>query len=205
MEFKVLNQLIANKNQHFHCTPAGKSDENAFIAQITHQVTDALSNSDIKRLEQEIGVQEQLFNLLSIYGSVRLYCDTLSDDSAFYIAHPSEWQSLENDFNLWINDLDDQEKEELLPDWLDDAIVFGEIPSSGNYFLYLIKGEHQGKVFEFEHDGFEFIEIGKSIIDFLEYICSPTEKLIQNIHSHTRYSDGKTDIQWLAQAYAYEN
>ena len=205
MEFKALNQLVTSKNQRFLCIPAGDSADTEFLAHITHEVTEALSNEDIEQLKQEIGVQEQLFKLLSTYGSVRLYCDTLSDDSAFYIAHPSEWQSLESDFRLWINDLDDQDKEELLPEWLDGAIVFGEIPSSGNYFIYLIKGEHQGKVFEFEHDGFEFLEAGKNIIDFLEYICSPTEKLIQNIQSHTRYSDGKTDTQWLAQSYKYDN
>lgn len=65
----------------------------------------------------------------------------------------------------------------LLPEWLGDAVVLGEIPSSGNCFLYVYKGEQQGKVFEFEHDGFEFIEAGKDIATFLDYIVCRLKSL----------------------------
>jgi hypothetical protein len=201
-----LQTLLSRKNQRFTCTPAGrKNDNTTFTAQITHEVTGGLPQEDIDALEQQIGHQDRLFSVLSGFGSIRLYCDTLSDGSAFYLAHPSEWENLENDFRMWLDDLDDDERAELLPDWLDDAIVIGEIPSSGNYFLFPVTGEHQGKIFEFEHDGFEFIEVGADLYSFLDYLCTVTDRLIANIRSHTRYSDGKTDIQWLANSYAYES
>lgn len=204
MGIDMLNVLLARKNQHFICTAAGQESYDSFTARITHKTTEGLSKEYIENLEKRIGHQNQLFELLSHYSSVRLYCDTLSDDSAFYIAHPDEWSSLEEGFKIWIEDLSEEERDELLPQWFEEAIVIGEIPFSGNYYLYPVKGEFQGKIFEFEHDGFEFIEVGKGIFSFLDYICTVTDNLIQNIQSHTRYSDGKTDIQWLAQSYSYD-
>ncbi|MFN3712019.1 MAG: hypothetical protein ACK4SX_00015 [Alcanivoracaceae bacterium] len=201
-----LQTLLSRRNQRFTCTAAGRqNDAFTFTARITHEVTGGLSQEDIDELEIQIGHQDQLFAVLSTFGSIRLYCDTLSDDSAFYLAHPYEWESLENNFRLWLDDLDDDERAELLPDWLEDAVVIGEIPSSGNYFLFPIAGDHQGKVFEFEHDGFEFIEAGTNLYSFIDYLCTVTDRLIANVRSHTRYSDGKTDIQWLANSYTYES
>lgn len=200
-----LQILLSRKNQRFICTHAGrKDDDHIFTAQITHEVTDGLSQEDIDILDQQIGHQEQLFFVLSAFGSVRLYCDTLSGGSAFYLAHPSEWKSLENDFRMWLDDIDDDERAELLPDWLDNAVVIGEIPSSGNYFLFPVTGKHLGKVFEFEHDGFEFIEVSADLYSFIDYLCIVTDRLIANIRSHTRYSDGEADTQWLAQSYVYD-
>ena len=202
-----LRDLLARKNQRFICSAAGSfasEDSCNFTALITHEVTDPLTVGQLKELEDSIGYHSQLFTLFSNYGSVRLYCDTLSDNSAFYLANPSEWNDLFSEFNLWIEELDDKEKKELLPKWIDSAIVIGEIPNSGNYYLFPIRGIEEGKIFEFEHDGFEFIEVAKDLEAFIESICTVTDSLLSNIRSHTRYSDGKTDIQWLVKNYRYD-
>jgi len=206
MSLESLKILLNRRRQRFVCTPAGvdTDNKNDFTALITHKVTPPIEASRLKQLEKEIGCHDQLFELLSTYGSIRLYCDTLSEDSAFYVAHPDEWQELQEDFSIWLDDLDDDEEEDLLPDWIDNVIVIGEIPSSGSYYLLPTVGAEKGKVYEFEHDGFEFIKVGEDIFSFVDKICTVTDDLIGNILSHTRYSDGKTDIQWLAQKYVYD-
>lgn len=203
MGLDALNKLLSRKDQKFICYPAGTQQDrhSKFEALITHEVSGPLDNTQLNDLEQKIGFHDQLFDLLSVYGSVRLYCDTLSESSAYYLVHPSEWDELNSDFNAWLDSLDEKERNELLPEWLDDAIVIGEVPSSGNYFLFPTQGSEKGKVFEFDHDGFEFLEKGKDLNSFMDKICSITEELLSDIRSHTRYSDGKTDTQWLVQEY----
>ena len=82
--------------------------------------------------------------------------------------------------------------------------VIGEVPNSGNYFMVPLCGEDIGKVFEFEHDGFEFIEAGTSFSDFLNGKSVVTDELLQEILGHTRYSDGVSDTQWLCESYQFD-
>ena len=127
----------------------------------------------------------------------------VGDDSAFFIGNPDDWATLKKDFLLWFEYLDEEE-EELLPDWLGTCMVIGEVPRSGNYLLMPMSGDLTGYVFEFEHDGFEFIERGKNFDEFLSYVSTVNESLIQDILCHTRYSDGETQIQWMADEYQYD-
>lgn len=204
MGIEALKKLLGRKGQQFLCVPAGYSNgKEAFVANIEHEVAPPLTSDQLKVIENQIGYHDQLFSFLSLYGSIRLYCDTLSNASAFYLAHPGEWGDLQDDFHIWLDTIDDNEKSSLFPCWLEDSIVVGEIPSSGNYFLFLFRGSEKGKVFEFEHDGFEFIERGRCLYEFLEKISTVTESLLIDIQSHTRYSDGLTHTQWLPQEYRF--
>lgn len=198
MSFDTLEQLLESRDQFFTCVPAGNDRKDKCLkAPISHEVTNALTSDEIKQLEDVIGYHDQLFELFRSYGSVRLFCDANSGDSAYYIAHPDEWEELYQDFRIWLEELDGSEYEELVPSWIGDAVVLGEIPSSGNYFLFLTKGIGKGKVFEFEHDGFQFIEVSKDVVTFVDRIATVTEELIENLQSHTRFSDGETKIQWI--------
>jgi hypothetical protein len=107
-------------------------------------------------------------------------------------------------FEPWITDLPEDEVDELLPEWIKDCVVIGEVPNSGNYFLVPLSGAERGKVFEFEHDGFEFIESGSDLADFLSRKSTVTHELLQEILTHTRYSDGESDTQWLCESYQYD-
>lgn len=207
MKNSKLSELLNRKNQRFICSPAGGETEEhkLFTAHIVHEVTPPLTEVQLKQLEEHIGYHNQLFELFKKYGSVRLYCDTLSDESAYYLATPNEWTGLYDDFHMWVESLKDDERKELLPKWLDSALVIGEAPSSGNFYLLPLKGNEKGKIFEFDHDGFEFVEVGKDLFSFIDKICTVTDDLINNILSHTRYSDGKTKIQWLVKKYEFDN
>ena len=202
VSFDTLELLLERKDQVFICIPAGSEGQDKRLkAPISHEVTEALTSYEIKQLEDMIGYQEQLFDLFRSYGSVRLFCDANSGDSAYYIAHPDEWGELYQDFKVWLEELEDSEYNELVPSWVGDAVVIGEIPSSGNCILFLTKGSGKGKVFEFEHDGFQFIEVGKNLVTFVDHISTVTEELISNIQSHTRISDGETKTQWVPVGY----
>ena len=84
-----------------------------------------------------------------------------------------------------------------MTDWQRQGIVFGEIPRSGNYFLLPPSGEHGGQVFYDDHDGFHEEPIAGSFEGFLDSIIADPADFLYRLGCFARYSDGKTDIQWI--------
>src|SRR5690606_30153778 len=92
----------------------------------------------------EVGEPEQMATAMPIeslsafyetFAHLRLYRDPVSGEAAFYIGSPAEWETLDADLRTWFEDLSEQEREALLPPWIDDCIVIGEIPATGNYLM----------------------------------------------------------------------
>lgn len=205
MNFEKIEALLQTSNQKFLCEAAGvRYGSQKKEIELRHEVTSGLSNSELDSYASVLCELDLLSDMLSRYSSVRLFCDTVERGSAFYIAHPNEWSELRTELTTWINALSAQERAELTPSWLDNALVFGEVPESGNYFLTPLQGKLKGTVFEFEHDGFEFVKIANDFQEFLDHICTVTAGLISTIRSHVRYFDGVSEIQWIPISYLCE-
>lgn len=122
------------------------------------------------------GVDLPLRSLADFYGTfawLRLYRDPDSDDSAFYIGTPEEWAEFDEALRCWFEDLTPGERSGLLPPWIDDCLVIGEIPRSGNYLLVPLSGPRKGHVVEFDHDGFSFNDLGDDVEQFVWRALSP--------------------------------
>jgi hypothetical protein len=130
------------------------------------------------------------------FESVILYFDEESKDSAFFVAPPSAWEVLEDQFRRWLDGMGEVELSECTPDWIKSCIVAGSIPRSGNYLLVPISGNDSGKVFEFEHDGFEFFERADSLADFVLRSLEPTSQQLSCMASHLRFVSGEDTDQW---------
>ncbi len=128
-----------------------------------------------------------LLDFYSTFGELTLYVEGESGDSAYFIASPSQWEELDSHFRPWLDGIEDDEADDYLPDWISDCIVVGEIPRSGNYLLVPTTGPEAGKVFEFEHDGFEFIELGSSLPDFVERSLDLDPSRLTAIASYVRF------------------
>lgn len=116
-----------------------------------------------------------------------MYLDEQSGDAAYFVASPSQWSELDSYFRPWLDGLDEDEAADYLPTWIEDCIVVGEIPQSGNYLLVPTSGPDAGKVFEFEHDGFEFLELGASLPDFVERTLDVDSRRLTAMASHLRF------------------
>lgn len=130
------------------------------------------------------------------YGALTLYLDAESGDAAYQLAHPSEWAELDGYFRPWLECVDPDEAEEYLPAWIDTCLVVGEIPQSGNYLLLPTTGAEAGKVFEFEHDGFDFIELGHSLPDLARRVLDLNPAQLTAIASHVRFITPPESRQW---------
>lgn len=138
----------------------------------------------------------QLHAFYATLGGVLLYHDADSGDAARYIAPPAEWAELQEAFNGWTEHLGDEEREDILPDWIDHCLVVGETPHSGNYILMATDGECAGQVFEFDHDGFEFTHMADDLVDYVQRLLHLDSQVLANIASHMRFIDKNTGAQW---------
>ena len=145
-----------------------------------------------------VGVPDvgDLREFYSTFGSILFYQDARSGDAGKYIAPTSAWPELREYFSDWLDDLDDDEREEILPEWLETALVIGETPQSGNYILVATQGREAGYVFEFDHDGFEFVEEAHSISQYIERLLKPDGSKLTEIASHMRFIEGDPMVQW---------
>lgn len=167
-------------------------EKNTKVVQFRHigsPPNTTLTVPDVQGLRQFYGTYEQL----------TMYIDERTGEAAYYLASPSQWSELEGDFKPWLDGLEDDEVAEFLPTWIDDCIVVGEIPQSGNYLLIPTSGPDAGKVFEFEHDGFEFIELGKSLPDFVAHALDLDSRRLTAMASHLRFIAPGEDSQWWIQ------
>lgn len=188
MDFKDLKQKIENHTGVFECVPRGdEPGRKEFTFEHIIEVP-----SEIKNIPDVGGLRE--FYLT--FGSLRLYLHSPSGDSAYYIARTEEWDVLSGHFQNWCHMLEEEERNELIPAWVDTAVAVGEIPSSGNYLLVATKGSESGCIYEFEHDGFEFLKLSKNIAEFLQMALAPTSRTLTNMASHMTFIQNDPMEQW---------
>ena len=188
MELNELNQAVLNHSGVFHCVPRG-SIEGKRLVNFSHHYESPEPQTDVP----DMGMLKEYY---SIFGNLWLYHHEDSGEAAFFIATPKHWEELREYFWGWIEIVDDEERNEIVPSWVEDSITIGEIPSSGNYLLVPTTGEKAGYVFEFEHDGFKFIELGSSLINFIDKVLSPDSSALKAMASHMTFFEENSDIQW---------
>lgn len=208
--FDSLRQILTHENPSFSCIAAGDRSPSpvSFTTPIDHETTPPLDEDSLNQLALQIGNLSFVLAFYRTWGSLRLFrgcypIPQLGRPSAYYIAPPVAWEELRESVDDWWSQLDEDERDDILPDWSSDYAVIGEVPNSGNYFLLVLKGQDRGKVYEFEHDGFEFIERGTNFEDFLNVLARTDPKSLAQIGGHTRYGDGQTSTQWVPREYAH--
>ena len=189
MQLTDLRKVIDAHSGTFHCV----------------QIRNKSATKEVKFIHIHDDPSETQWNLpiptlqdfYETFDNLVLYQDTMSEDAAFYIASPDKWNSLENDFRPWLDCVGVDEEEELLPNWINDCIVIGEIPKSGNYLLMPRTGEKSGFVFKFEHDGFEFVELAPNLEAFVLKALKPNESFLTEMASHMRFVENEDySTQW---------
>lgn len=130
------------------------------------------------------------------FSELKLYVDEKSGDAAFFIGSPSQWPELDSGFRPWLDGIGEDEAADYLPNWIETCLVVGEVPRSGNYLLIPSVGVEAGKLFLFDHDGFEFTELGKSLPDFVAQILDLDTPRLTAIASHIRFIAPGEKRQW---------
>ena len=58
------------------------------------------------------------------------------------------------------------------------------------------EGESAGRVFVFDHDGYEFVEEANDIVAYVEYMLKPDNQLLVNLATHMRFIEEGAKYQW---------
>jgi len=188
----MLDQLrlaVESHVSHFLCHEIG-NEINIRTVTVRHVSSPPISGQVVPDVS---GVRE----FYATFEDLTLYFDEDSGDAAYAIVAPAGWPGLGEDFADTFAHLSDEELSEWLPVWCKDCLVVGTIPASGNYLLVATSGREAGKVFCFDHDGFEFIEIGSDLPNFVMRAMEPDSKTLTRMASHLRFSSCKPgEPQW---------
>ena len=187
---KELIEKINNHSGEFLCEAIG-AEENKKIVNFSHTIEPPEKANDIPH----VGDIAEFYSLI---GSLTLYYCPESDEAAYYLGHPTEWESFEEEFSDWLDMLDEDEEEEVLPPWFRSHKVIGEIPASGNFILLVTGGDESGVIYSFDHDGFEFKKLGSTIEEFILLALDPTPDYFSEIVTYMRFTLESDEHQWWA-------
>ena len=186
-----LRDAMLSHRGTFRCSRIQGKDESK-VVEFSHSLTPP---TEVDHLP-EIG---KLKDFYAVVGSVEFYLDPRSGDSARYIASPAQWPELHQEFSGWLSHLDESERDEYLPDWIDSCLVLGEEPHSGNYILMPTEGSEAGSIVHFEHDGFEFIRQASDILQYAEALLDLNDSGLAYIATHMRFVEDDYTVQWWIQ------
>lgn len=203
-----IREFVGQPHPRFLCFGAGglREENKKFVARVNNYLHKPPSSEEIKRLKSitEEPLPEDFLEFYSRFNGITLYQDSLLNTSGFaavgiYIAPISDWEQLQEGMQDWLEPISDEDDDS---DWFENAIVFGEVPNSGNYFFLSLSGSKKGKIIYFSHDGLEFEEYASGLAEFLEKITLNPAKVLYDLGCYARYTDGNTDIQWIPESYS---
>lgn len=185
---KDLQHAITTHRGTFLCEALGDASLTRTIA-FRHEVEPAMAGHELPDIPG-------LRAFYATFDSVLFYADAGSGDAAILIAAPAQWGELRDGFDGWTEHMDAEEREEYLPEWEASALVIGEEPQTGNYLLMPTTGEEAGRVFLFDHDGFEFIEQAPDLPRYAHSLLDPDDTALRMIASHMRFIEADGGTQW---------
>jgi hypothetical protein len=199
MSLAKLNELLAHPAPGFICEGAGETGAKKFLAKITHEALGPASASDLSKLEAMIpSGAEQLLAFYKIHDGVILYKDTVDDAEGVELFAVENMEEGTNELREWLDTIEEEDDGNKLK----SAIAIGQVPHSGNYFAMPVEGLGVGKVFYVDHDDWSEEPFANSFDEFVDRITtSPAKLLAEDLGCYARYSDGKTEIQWIPEEY----
>lgn len=169
-----------------------KSESLDYSVNLSSEIHEGSSEEDIKILQRLIPENgQEIFEFYKSYNGVKLFCNKETVGVEFFkanefVAENEGWKEL-------CSEIDENE----LCNFEKYGVAFGTIPNSGNYFIL-----YEGKVYYSNHDDMNDSPVTESFNEFLLQIATDPADFLYKMGCYTRYSDGKTDSQWIPKEFA---
>lgn len=184
-----LDAAVRAHSGQFYCERIGKPQLKKTVA-FRHIVIAPLQARSLPTVGR-------LADFYDTFESVVFYSDERSGDAAKHIASPDRWTELHSDFSDWFGHLSEDDRAEILPEWIESCVVIGEEPRTGNYILIPTEGADAGHVYLFDHDGYEFTDCAEDLISYVEKLLAPDDALLLEMATHMRFVDEADNMeQW---------
>jgi hypothetical protein len=188
MKLPDLEAAVRAHTGEFDCVRIHDESETRVVA-FAHETTPPGDTGDLP----DVG---RLRDVYATFGSIVFYQDAETGDAARHVAAPGAWAELRECFDGWFDGMDEDELEEYAPAWTASCLVIGETPRSGNYILLLTEGDEAGHVYEFDHDGMEFDDAARDLVEYVEKMLQPDARRLTDFASHMRFIERGSDAQW---------
>ena len=190
---KDFREHLKDPEPGFRCYAAGRKDEEiGFSIKVHHKLNRKATADGLAKLEKLLGKSgQQVRDLYALHNGMSLYCQNDSPAMEFY--RISEWEAKNK---LWKEAWEGALSDDDLYEFQYLGVAFGEPSGSGNYFVF-----HKGAVYYWDHDGGDDTPLAGSFFEFLSRIAREPAKFLQELGCYARYSDAKTNSQWIPKEY----
>ena len=183
----------------FRCSAAESGAR--FLASIHHILNPPASPASIAQIRQKLGSHaSQVADFYKHHDGFVLYHDSKSDAAGIELLPVEQWEEATEDMRDWFDHLADEPESD--PDQIVTGVAIATVPHSGNYFVMPIQGPSAGKIFYADHDGWYESAFADDFAGFMDRVTrDPVKLLAEDVGCYSRYSDGKTDTQWIPEEF----
>ena len=195
---------IHSVKPQFRCYKSGdKSKALTFSARVTNRIGKLAESKALSKLDQLVKTKgTEIRKFYELHDGAVLYQDPLSDAAGIEFFVIRSWAKQTREVRKSLDAMGFPLEE--MPEWFSSGIVFGEIPNSANGFLLATNQTDEGKIFYIDHDDFRDQPLANTFNEFLGLVVSDPAELLLRVGCYTRYSDGKTNAQWIPAEFVVE-
>lgn len=184
---------LHEQESRFVCYPADPDSPERIEVPIRHAVGSPAESSHLAKLRGLLGEHSvEVEELYANHDGFELYVQS-PDHIGLILLPIGEWEPatrrFQEELEEWGRSLDDAF------DFEREGILFGEPAFSGNHFFL-----YNGAVFYSDHDGGDD-PLAPSFNGFLNRLIDDPAKFLYDLGCYARYSDGRTDTQWIPERY----
>lgn len=185
---------LHEEDSQFFCYPAGPDSSERIEVPIQHTVGAPATLEHLAKLRRLLGTYAvQVEELYAKHDGFELYVQSPEHIGLLWLPI-SEWepatQRFREELEEWGRSIDDAF------DFEREGIVFGEPVFSGNHFFF-----YKGAVYYSDHDGGDDTPLASSFNEFLDRIVNDPAQFLYDLGCYARYSDERTDTQWIPERY----
>lgn len=201
MSLKRFESHLRDPSPGFRCYAAGDRTESlAVLARVKHRVGRPATSKALADIDNWLGnAATGLQRFYELHDGLLLYRDTRSDAAGIDFFKSAELDSRTEEMRESMQAMGFEQAD--MPSWFEQGLVFGEIPRSANYFVIQSTGDEAGQIFYADHDAYDPAPLAASFDEFLRLIVDDPAGFLNERGCYTRYSDGKTDKQWIPKEY----
>jgi hypothetical protein len=201
MSSQLIEEFAKSPAPGFRCYAAGAKSDARFLAKVRHVLNEPASPKSLAQVRKKLaGHADKVLAFYQRHDGFVLYRDTISDAAGIELLPVAQWEEATDDMRDWFDHLTDEPEND--PDHIVTGIAIATVPHSGNYFVIPVEGPAAGKIFYANHDGWYESAFADDFDDFLAHVTrEPAKLLAEEVGCYTRYSDGKTDAQWIPEQY----
>lgn len=201
MSAQILEKFAKSPSPGFLCFAAGNESGPRYLARVRHILHPPASRKSIAQVRKMLGKHgTKVAAFYRQHDGFVLYRDTLSESAGIELLPFKGWKNATADMRDSFKHLEDDPDED--PDRIVTGVAIATVPQSGNYFVMPVEGRAAGKVFYADHDGWYESAFARDFDGFLAHVTrKPVKLLADEVGGYTRYSDGKTEAQWIPEKY----